>query len=55
MQRQPLLVEYKQQANLLLSVHNYTPLMVSGNDKKADNIIYPRQTRINRNKYVTAL
>jgi hypothetical protein len=33
MQRQPLLVEYKQQANLLLSVHNYTPLMISGNDK----------------------
>jgi hypothetical protein len=32
-QRQPLLVQYKQQANPLLSTHNYTPLVISGNDK----------------------
>jgi hypothetical protein len=32
-QRQPFLVQYKQQANLLLSMHNYTPLVISGNDK----------------------
>jgi hypothetical protein len=33
MQRQPLLVQYKQQANPLLSVNNYTPLVISRNDK----------------------
>jgi hypothetical protein len=33
MQRQPLLVQYKQQANPILSMHNYTPLVISGNDK----------------------
>jgi hypothetical protein len=32
-QRQPLLVQYKQQANPLLSMHNYTPLVISGIDK----------------------
>jgi hypothetical protein len=32
-QRQPLLVQYKQQANPLLSMHNYTPHVISGNDK----------------------
>jgi len=32
-QRQPHLVQYKQQANPLLSMHNYTPLVISGNDK----------------------
>ncbi len=32
-QRQPLLVQYKQQANPPLSMHNYTPLVISGNDK----------------------
>jgi hypothetical protein len=32
-QRQPLLVQYKQQAHPLLSMHNYTPLVISGNDK----------------------
>jgi hypothetical protein len=31
-QRQPLLVQFKQQANPLLSMHNYTPLLISGND-----------------------
>jgi hypothetical protein len=30
---QPLLVQYKQQANLLLSVHKYSPLVISRNDK----------------------
>jgi hypothetical protein len=28
-QCQPLLVEYKQQANPLLSMHNYTPLVIT--------------------------
>ncbi len=32
-QRQPLLVQYKKQANLHLSMNNYTPLVISGNDK----------------------
>jgi hypothetical protein len=32
-QRQPLVVQYKQQANLLLLMHNYTPLVISRNDK----------------------
>jgi hypothetical protein len=31
-QHQPLLMQYKQQANPLLSMHNYTPLVISGND-----------------------
>ncbi len=29
----PLLMQYKQQASTLLSRHNYTPLVISGNDK----------------------
>ncbi len=32
-QRQPLFVQYKQQANLPLSMHKYTPLVISGNNK----------------------
>jgi hypothetical protein len=32
-QCQPLLVQYKQQANPLLSMNNYTPLVISWNDK----------------------
>jgi hypothetical protein len=32
-QRQPLLVQYQQQANPLLSMNNYTPLVISWNDK----------------------
>jgi hypothetical protein len=32
-QRQPLLAQNKQQTNLLLSLHNYNPLVISGNDK----------------------
>jgi hypothetical protein len=31
--QQPQLVQYKQQAYPLLSMHNYTPLVISGNDK----------------------
>jgi hypothetical protein len=31
--RQPLFVQYKQQAHLLLSMDNYTPLSISRNDK----------------------
>ncbi len=37
-QRQLLLVQYRQQANPLVSIHNYTPLVISRNDKKAANI-----------------
>ncbi len=50
-QRQKLLVQYKQQANLLLSMHNYTPLVIRGNFKKTFNIIKPVQTLINCQKY----
>ncbi len=32
-QRQPLLVQYKEQASPLLSIYNYTPLVISGNYK----------------------
>jgi hypothetical protein len=32
-QRQPLLVQYKQQANTLLSMNNFTQLVISGNEK----------------------
>ncbi len=42
-QRQPLLVRYKQQANPLLLMTNYTPLVTSWND-----ISKPTQTCINR-------
>jgi hypothetical protein len=31
MHHQPLLVRYKQQANSVLSMHNYTPLMINRN------------------------
>ncbi len=41
-QRQLLLVQYKQQANPLLLTHNYTPLVISRNDKnKQLTIIKP--------------
>jgi hypothetical protein len=33
MQRQPLLVQYKQQASSFLSLNTYTQLVISGNDK----------------------
>ncbi len=36
-------------------LHNYTPLVISGNDKKAANIIKPKQTGINRNKDVPSI
>ncbi len=32
-QRQPLFVQYKQQANPLLSMKNYTSLVISGSDQ----------------------
>ncbi len=50
MQRRLLLVQYKQQANPLLSMNKYT-LVISRNVKnKQLNIIKPMQTGINRNK-----
>jgi hypothetical protein len=32
-------VQYKQQANPLLSMHNYTPLVNRGNDKNKQQIL----------------
>jgi hypothetical protein len=32
-QRQPLLVKYEQEANPLLAIQIYTPLLISRNDK----------------------
>jgi hypothetical protein len=48
-----LLVQYKQQANLLLSIHNFTPLKISRNDKnKQLTLLSQRKTTINREKYI---
>jgi hypothetical protein len=33
---QPLLMQYKQQANPLLSMNYYTPLVINGNDKNKE-------------------
>jgi hypothetical protein len=50
-QRQLLLVQYKQQVNPLLSMNKDTPLVISRIDKnKQLTIIKPMQTGINRNK-----
>jgi hypothetical protein len=50
-QRQLLLVQFKQQANPLLSMNKNTPFVISRNDKnKQLTIIKPTQTGINRNK-----
>jgi hypothetical protein len=35
--------QYKQQANSLLSVHNYTPLVTSRNDKNKQLILLSQQ------------
>jgi hypothetical protein len=43
MQRQPMLVHYKQQANPLLSVHNYTPLLFSRNDKNKQLTLFSQR------------
>jgi hypothetical protein len=41
-QRKLLLVQYKQQANLLFLIHNYSPLVINKNDKnKQLTIIMP--------------
>jgi hypothetical protein len=39
MQRQLLLVQCKQQANQVLSMNNYTPLVISRNDKNKQLIL----------------
>ncbi len=45
-------MQYKQQDNPLLSVKNYTPLVISGNDKKKqETLLSQSNTRINREKY----
>jgi hypothetical protein len=44
-------MQYKQQANPLLSMKKYTPLVISRNDKNKQLIlIKPTKTGINRNK-----
>jgi hypothetical protein len=47
-QRKILFMQYTQQANPLLSMNKYTPLVISRNDKKRLTIIKPTQTGINR-------
>jgi hypothetical protein len=50
-QLQLLFVQYEQQANPLLLINKYTPLVISRNDKnKQLTIIKPTQTGINHNK-----
>jgi hypothetical protein len=49
-QRQPLLVQYNHQANPLLSMSNYTPLVISKNDKNKQQT----QTGTPRNKKLFA-
>jgi hypothetical protein len=44
------LVQNKQQANPLLSIHHYTPLVISKNDKNKQLTLLS-QRRINREKY----
>ncbi len=47
-QRQLLLVQYKQQANPLQSTQNYTPLLISRNDKNKQLTLL-RQRKLARN------
>jgi hypothetical protein len=50
-QRPLLLVQYKQQANPLISMDKYTPLVISRNDKNNQLILIKlTKTGINRNK-----
>ncbi len=50
-QHQLLLVQYKQQANPLLSMNKFTPLVISRNDKNKQLTFFKAtQTGINRNK-----
>jgi hypothetical protein len=50
-QQQLLLVQYKEQANPLLSVNNYTPLVISKNDKnKQPTFLSQRKLALTRNK-----
>jgi hypothetical protein len=39
----PLLVLYKQQANPLLSMNNYTPLMISWNDQNKQLTLFSQR------------
>jgi hypothetical protein len=45
-QRQLLLVQYKQQANPLFSMHNYAPLVISGIDKKNKQLTLLSQCKL---------
>jgi hypothetical protein len=50
---QPLLVQYKHQANPLLSMHYYTPLVISRKDKnKKVTLLIERKLTLTRRKYV---
>jgi hypothetical protein len=58
-QRQLLLVQNKQQANPLLSMHNYTPLVISRNDKNKQltsnvNSLEPREVHFLQYKIIGA-
>jgi hypothetical protein len=55
-QRQPLLLQHKQEVNPLLSMHNYTPLVISGNDKnKQLTLLSQRKLTFNHKIYVKRL
>ncbi len=42
-------MQYKQQANPLLSMHYYTPLVISGNDKNKEiAVLIQRKLTLNR-------
>jgi hypothetical protein len=59
MQRQLLLLlllQYKQQANTLLSIHNYTPLVISRNDKnKLLTLLSPRKLALTARNTLLAI
>jgi hypothetical protein len=54
-ERQPLLVQYKQQANPLLSMNNYTPLVVSWNDKNKQLTLTQRKRALSVRNTLFAL
>jgi hypothetical protein len=54
-QRQPLLVQYKQQASPRLSMHNYTLLVISGNAKKHLTLLCQRKLALTASNSLFAL
>jgi hypothetical protein len=49
-QPQPPLVQYKQQVNRLLSMHNYTPLVISENDKNKQLTLFSQSQQSHEQK-----